>query len=78
MCHGAQGRGDGSVTAYFQREGAPAPVDFASDRVKGRNEGQLFWVLTNGLGAMPPFGSLLTAEERWTLVYFVQSVGGGR
>jgi mono/diheme cytochrome c family protein len=32
--------------------------------------------MTNGLGGMPPFGNLLTDQERWTLVYFVREVQG--
>ncbi|MDO8636007.1 MAG: cytochrome c, partial [Dehalococcoidia bacterium] len=74
VCHGASGRGDGPMTSYFQQSGAPPPIDYVSPRVKSRKEGELFWIITNGLGTMPRFGPLLTAEERWALVHFVRSV----
>lgn len=76
FCHGLSGRGDGVVAGMFQAAGAAPPVHFASQRVKARTPGQLYWVLTNGLGNMPPFGKLLTSEERWMLVHFIRSVAG--
>ena len=75
MCHGPEGRGDGPLAQHFEKAGVSPPVDLAGERVKARNEGQLFWVLTNGLGNMPAFGRLITAGDRWQLVGFVQSVG---
>jgi mono/diheme cytochrome c family protein len=33
-------------------------------------------VVTYGLGGMPPFGDLLTPDERWTLVQYVRQVQG--
>jgi len=76
VCHGASGRGDGPMTSYFQQAGAPPPIDYVSPRVKSRKEGELFWIITNGLGTMPRFGPLLTSEERWALVHFIRSVSG--
>ncbi|MBI2918699.1 MAG: cytochrome c [Chloroflexi bacterium] len=76
MCHGAQGRGNSYIATLFGQAGTTPPVDFASDRVKARNPGQVYWFLTVGLGNMPPFGKLLTSEERWLLVHYVRSVAG--
>lgn len=77
VCHGAEGRGDGPMVAYFQQAGPSVPVDFANPRVRARKEGELYWILTNGLGNMPRFGLLLTPEERWAVVHFIRSVSGG-
>lgn len=74
VCHGASGRGDGPMTPYFQKAGPSVPVDFTSARVRGRKEGELYWIVTNGLGLMPRFGPLLTPEERWAVVHYVRSV----
>lgn len=74
VCHGAGGRGDGPMTPYFQQAGPSVPVDFASSRVRGRKDGELYWIVTNGLGLMPRFGPLLTAEERWAVIHYVRSV----
>src|SRR5205823_8568981 len=37
-CHGADGHGDGPVASYFS---PVRPVDFRSDRVRNRTDGQL-------------------------------------
>jgi mono/diheme cytochrome c family protein len=52
------------------------PVDFASQRVRSRTDGQLFWIVANGLGNMPAFRALLTEHELWTVIHFVRQAGG--
>jgi mono/diheme cytochrome c family protein len=74
LCHGADGRGESLVTERFRAAGEISPVDLASPRVKGRTDGQLFWLIGNGIGNMPPFGSLLTEEELWQVVGFVRGL----
>jgi len=69
-CHGAEGRGDGMVAKYF----APPPPAMQSDRVRARTDGEIYWILGNGLGNMPSFGKLLTPEERWELVLYIRSL----
>ncbi|MBI2303458.1 MAG: cytochrome c [Chloroflexi bacterium] len=73
-CHGPKGRGDGVVSGFFVQANTPPPIDLASERVRSRTEGQLFWFITNGLGNMPPFRKLLTEEERWTVIQFIHQV----
>ena len=38
------------MVSYFQAAGTSVPVDFAGQRVQARKEGELFWIVTNGLG----------------------------
>lgn len=76
VCHGQAGRGDGPVAAYFQQAGAPQPADYTSQRVRSRKDGELYWIITNGLGFMPRFGPLLTPEDRWSVVGFIRAVSG--
>jgi mono/diheme cytochrome c family protein len=72
-CHGAEGHGDGPVAGYF----SPVhPVDFRSDRVRNRTDGQLFWIIANGIGNMPAFRDLLSEQDLWTVVRFVRLAGG--
>lgn len=73
-CHGPEGRGDGRIAQYFQSAQLPPPVDFASVRARSRSDGQLYFIIANGLGNMPSFGRLLTPDERWHLVYFIRGV----
>ena len=73
-CHGAEGKGNGIVKGYFERYGAQPPVDFSQQRTKDRTEGQIWWIISNGLGNMPPWKNLLTEDERWLLAQFVRDV----
>jgi mono/diheme cytochrome c family protein len=74
MCHGADGRGQSLVAGYFRAAGQVPPVDFAGDRVRGRSDGQLYWIVINGLGNMPPFDDLLDEADIWALVHLIREV----
>ena len=82
MCHGAQGRGDGILAGFFRSAGVPPPADLASPTSQQRSDGELFYVISYGrrdeqtLAGMPPFRTLLSPEERWTLVHHLRSLGG--
>jgi mono/diheme cytochrome c family protein len=76
MCHGRDGRGQSVVAEHFVRANVVPPVDFAGDRARGRTDGQLYWIVANGLGNMPPFGELLSEAELWTVVHFIREVQG--
>jgi mono/diheme cytochrome c family protein len=76
MCHGADGRGDSFIAQRFNQSNAIPPVDFTSDRARGRSDGELYWIITNGLGNMPRFANLLTDDDRWAVVQVVRSVQG--
>jgi len=68
-CHGSDGHGQGPVAKYFS---PVRPVDFRSDRVRGRTDGQLFWIVANGLGNMPAFRDLLSQDDLWSVVLFIR------
>lgn len=70
-CHGATGAGDGKVGAKL-----PGPPPAYNGALKDLPEGKIFHSITYGKGSMGNHGSLLTQEERWKLVYFVQKLQG--
>lgn len=70
-CHGMTSQGDGPVGIKFVEYGAPQPPAFSSDRIDSLSPGEAFWSITNGVGFMPRFGSLLTAEDRWLIVHLI-------
>lgn len=72
MCHGDTGRGNSVIATRFTESRAVPPVDFTSARVRGRSDGELYWIVTNGLGNMPAFGNLLTDDERWAVIQAVR------
>jgi len=77
-CHGAQGDGQGPLAPYFARSpaGVVPPVDLAAPRVQGRTDGELWWIIRQGLGNMPPYRHLLGDDEIWLMVQMVRDVGG--
>ena len=74
MCHGPQGKGNGVLVPHFQKFQQQPPRDLSQQQTKSRTEGQIFWIISNGLGNMPTFKNLLTEDERWLLTHFVRDV----
>jgi mono/diheme cytochrome c family protein len=69
-CHGAPG-----VDASEAADGLnpPAP-DLSLPRVQKRTDGELFWIVQNGIRmtGMPAFGTTHKDEEIWKIVAFVR------
>ena len=76
-CHGATGRGEGPYASLL-----PKPVGdlTAMDQLAGRNDAELFHLVSDGIDgtAMPGFGRTLDEQDRWAVVAFVRglSLGG--
>ncbi len=70
-CHGETGKGDGPVGRKF----VPTPADLrAGSPVMGLSDGQLFVVISSGLGPMPAFRADLSPDERWRIVSFLRTL----
>lgn len=69
-CHGGLGNGRGPVASYFR----PGPASFYLDRLKSAPAGYLFGVISNGKGLMYPYGSRITAEDRWAIVAYIREL----
>ncbi len=70
-CHGATGAGDGKVGQKLP--GAPPAYN---GTLKDLPEGKIFHSITYGKGLMGNHASILTQEERWKLVHYVQKLQG--
>lgn len=70
-CHGASGAGDGKVGGKLP--GAPPSY---TGPLKNLPEGKIFHSITYGKGLMGNHASILTQDERWKLVYYVQKLQG--
>ena len=70
VCHGNEGHGDGPGGKALN----PKPADFSKDKVQNQTDGEIFWKITNGKGAMIKWESILSEEERWQLVNYVRSL----
>jgi len=79
-CHGETGAGDGpSAPTLKDNWGLPLlPRDFNTGSFRGGHTGRdLYLRIHNGMAGtpMPPFGEdLMTAQERWSLVLYIQSL----
>jgi mono/diheme cytochrome c family protein len=81
-CHGAQGKGDGPSAKHLKDE-AGNQIDAANLTVRpfksGSKPQDLYRTVSTGLNGtpMPAYANVLSAKERWTLVYYILSIATG-
>ena len=68
-CHGASGKGDGAAAVALN----PKPADWTSSRVQDEADGELFWKISNGRGAMPPWKHL-SENDRWSVIRYIRTL----
>lgn len=66
-CHGEQGLADGAVAAKL-----PSIPSYATERIQILPEGGMYHTITYGLNLMGPYASVLSPEERWCVIQYVQ------
>jgi mono/diheme cytochrome c family protein len=69
-CHGRDGYGDGIVV----QRGFPAPPSYHIERLRQAPVGHFFEVITDGYGAMYPFGSRISPADRWAIVAYIRAL----
>jgi mono/diheme cytochrome c family protein len=52
------------------------PKDLTKDPVAGYTDGEIYFYVSNGIEKMPPFGNLLTPEQRWQLILHIRQIEG--
>ena len=68
-CHGADGKGKGVAAMAL----TPKPADWTSKRVQDETDGALYWKISTGRGAMPPWRHL-PEGDRWAVVLYLRSL----
>jgi cytochrome c553 len=70
-CHGLDGQATG---VPFAEAMAPPVPSLASPEVQAYSDGQLYWVIKNGLwpSGMPAAKGILNDEEMWSIVVYVR------
>lgn len=71
VCHGEKGEGNGVLV---ERGKYPAVPKYY-DRLPTINDGKIFHSITWGKNLMGGYGSQVSPEERWLLVYYIQQLG---
>lgn len=51
----------------------PPPVDITSERMQKNTEGEIFYKISNGRGAMPQFKATISDDDRWRIVNFISN-----
>ncbi len=70
VCHNDDGRGGGEIGPNMN----PRVPDLTSARTQHLTDGQLYYIITNGVRwtGMPAFGGEHSPEETWQLVSFIR------
>ena len=71
ICHGLDGQNTG---VPFASKMDPPVADLASKDIQDYTDGQLKWIISNGIGpsGMPGWKGILTDEEMWNLVHYIR------
>ena len=71
ICHGLDGHGTG---VPFKDKMSPPVVDLAEKDVQDYTDGQLKWIVQNGIrfSGMPGWQNILEDDEMWKIVRFIR------
>jgi mono/diheme cytochrome c family protein len=73
MCHGKDGYGKGDVATDLKLK----IEDFSNPAaLKGLTDGELFYIIKNGKGQMPPEGDRVKPERIWDMVNYIRTFAG--
>jgi cytochrome c5 len=69
LCHWDKEDGKGPAGAGLN----PKPTNFKESHGEKMTDGEHFWKVTQGRGAMPSYGKDLTAEEKWHVINYINA-----
>lgn len=72
-CHGQLGDGQGMIAKRGYTVARPIAT-YHTDRLREIPVGHFFSVITNGQGAMYPFGSRIKPRDRWAIAAYVRAL----
>ena len=67
-CHSRIGDGNGMVV----RRGFQQAASYHAQRLMDAPVGHFFFVITNGFGAMPSYGSRIEPDDRWRIAAYIR------
>ena len=68
MCHGANGNGKGDIAAGMNLKDYTDPA-----ALRDRTDGELYYIILNGRGQMPPEAGRQNEQQIWNMVILVRS-----
>ena len=69
-CHSRVGDGQGMIV----KRGMKGPVSFHEQRFLNYPPGYFFDVITNGRGAMYPYGYRIPPKDRWAIIAYIRAL----
>ncbi|MBI9033127.1 MAG: cytochrome c [Bacteroidales bacterium] len=66
-CHGDIGKNNGLPLV-------PKPTDPGSEAYQKMTDGEIFYKMTEGRGAMPSYKAILKDEDRWNVILYMRSL----
>jgi hypothetical protein len=69
-CHGLGGDGDGMIV----QRGFQQPPSYHIERLRNAPVGHFFSVITNGFGAMYPYGYRILPRDRWAIIAYIRAL----
>ncbi|MGQ0814901.1 MAG: c-type cytochrome [Gemmatimonadota bacterium] len=73
VCHGAQGKGNGTIIGQGKFPFAP---DLMLPATRARTDGYMYAIIRAGRGLMPAYGPRMNHLERWATVMYVRQLQG--
>ena len=70
QCHGRVGDGNGMIPS----RGFRRPPSFHTEALRSAKAGHFFDVMTNGFGSMPPYKTMIPAEDRWAIAAYIRAL----
>jgi hypothetical protein len=69
-CHGLSGNGQGIIV----KRGMLPPPSFHDPRLRAMPDGQIFAIVSNGIGNMPPYRHSIPVHDRWAIVSYLRTL----
>lgn len=69
-CHGWTGDGNGVIV----QRGFRPPPSYHIDRLRQASVGHIFGVISNGFGAMYPYGYRILPRDRWAIIAYIRAL----
>lgn len=73
LCHGADGKGQGTLTDAYPRAAVP---DLTRADLSERKDGFFFMKISKGGAMMPSYGHATTSKERWQIIAYLRQLQG--
>ncbi|MBI4913920.1 MAG: DUF3341 domain-containing protein [Acidobacteria bacterium] len=70
VCHGALGKGQGSLTAAYGAK----PANLQAQQFRDYPDGKIYWAVTKGKNQMPAHDADLSETQRWAVVHYVRAL----